>query len=34
MIEDMKLHSLSRAMQRNYFRDMSRFASWLVRSPP
>jgi integrase/recombinase XerD len=33
MIEDMKLHRLSRATQRNYLRDVSRFATWLGRPP-
>ena len=33
MIEDMKLHRLSRATQRNYLRDVTRFATWLSRSP-
>ena len=27
MIEDMKLHRLSRATQRNYLRDVTRFAA-------
>ena len=33
MIEDMNLHRLSRATQRNYLRDVSRFATWLGRPP-
>lgn len=33
MIEDMKLHRLSRATQRNYLRDVTRFATWLGRPP-
>ena len=33
MIEDMKLHRLSRATQNNYLRDVSRFATWLGRPP-
>lgn len=33
MIEDMNLHRLSRATQRNYLRDVSRFAAWLGRRP-
>lgn len=33
MIEDMNLHRLSRATQRNYLRDVGRFAGWLGRSP-
>jgi len=33
MIEDMSLHRLSRATQRNYLRDVSRFATWLGRPP-
>jgi integrase/recombinase XerD len=33
MIEDMKLHRLLRATQRNYLRDVSRFANWLGRPP-
>lgn len=33
MIEDMKLHRLSQATQRNYLRDVSRFANWLGRPP-
>jgi integrase/recombinase XerD len=33
MIEDMKLPRLSRATQRNYLRDVTRFAIWLGRPP-
>ena len=33
MIEDMNLHRLSRATQRNYLREVSRFATWLGRPP-
>ncbi|MEQ1641197.1 MAG: site-specific integrase [Novosphingobium sp.] len=33
MIEDMNLHRLFRATQRNYLRDVSRFATWLGRPP-
>lgn len=33
MIEDMKLHRLSRATQHNYLRDVTRFANWLGRPP-
>jgi len=33
LIEDMNLHRLSRATQRNYLRDVARFASWLGRPP-
>jgi integrase/recombinase XerD len=33
MIEDMNLHRLSRATQRNYLRDVTRFATWLGRPP-
>jgi integrase/recombinase XerD len=33
LIEDMKLLRLSRATQRNYLRDLSRFANWLGRPP-
>ena len=33
MIEDMNLHRLSRATQRNYLRDVSRFATWLGGPP-
>lgn len=33
MIEDMKLHRLCRTTQRNYLRDVSRFATWLGRPP-
>lgn len=33
MIEDMKLHRLCRTTQRNYLRDVSRFAIWLGRPP-
>jgi integrase/recombinase XerD len=33
MIADMNLHRLSRATQRNYLRDVSRFATWLGRPP-
>jgi integrase/recombinase XerD len=33
MIEDMNLHRLYRATQRNYLRDVSRFATWLGRPP-
>ncbi|MBN8818695.1 MAG: site-specific integrase [Sphingomonas sp.] len=33
MVEDMSLHRLSRATQRNYLRDVARFASWLGRPP-
>ncbi len=33
MIEDMKLHRLSRATQRNYLRDVTRFAAWLGLPP-
>ncbi|WP_016744029.1 tyrosine-type recombinase/integrase [Rhizorhabdus wittichii] len=33
MVEDMNLHRLSRATQRNYLRDVSRFATWLGRPP-
>jgi len=33
LIEDMALHRLSRATQRNYLRDVARFASWLGRPP-
>ena len=29
--EDMNLHRLSRATQRNHLRDLARFASWLGR---
>jgi integrase/recombinase XerD len=32
-LEDMNLHRLSRATQRNYLRDVARFASWLGRPP-
>ncbi|PEQ14367.1 integrase [Novosphingobium sp. PC22D] len=32
-VEDMNLHRLSRATQRNYLRDVSRFAGWLGRPP-
>lgn len=32
-IEDMNLHRLSRATQRNYVRAVGRFASWLGRPP-
>jgi hypothetical protein len=32
-VEDMNLHRLSRATQRNYLRDVARFASWLGRRP-
>jgi site-specific recombinase XerD len=32
-IEDMNLHRLSRATQRNYVRDVARFANWLGRPP-
>ena len=33
LIEDMSLHRLSLATQRNYLRDVARFASWLGRPP-
>lgn len=33
MIEDMNLHRLCRTTQRNYLRDVSRFATWLGRPP-
>jgi site-specific recombinase XerD len=33
LIEDMSVHRLSRATQRNYLRDVARFASWLGRPP-
>jgi integrase/recombinase XerD len=33
MIEDMNVRRLSRATQRNYLRDVSRFAGWLGRPP-
>ncbi len=33
MIEDMNLHRLSRTTQRNYLRDVTRFAIWLGRPP-
>lgn len=33
MIEDMTVRRLSRATQRNYLRDVGRFASWLGRPP-
>lgn len=33
MIEDMQLHRLSRVTQRNYLRDVTRFATWLRRPP-
>lgn len=33
MIEDMKLHRLSRTTQHNYLHDVSRFAIWLDRPP-
>lgn len=33
LIEDMDLRRLSRATQRNYVRDVSRFATWLGRPP-
>lgn len=33
MIEDMKLQRLCRTMQRNYLRDVERFAIWLGRPP-
>ena len=33
MIEDMKLHRLSRATQRNYLRDVTQFTAWLGRPP-
>jgi site-specific recombinase XerD len=33
LIEDMNLHRLSRATQRNYVRDVARFAAWLGRPP-
>lgn len=33
LIEDMNLHRLSQATQRNYLRDVARFASWLGRPP-
>ena len=32
-VEDMNLHRLSRATQRNYLRDVARFANWLGRPP-
>lgn len=32
-LEDMTVHRLSRATQRNYLRDVARFASWLGRPP-
>lgn len=32
-VEDMNLHRLSRATQRNYLRDVTRFAGWLGRPP-
>ncbi len=32
-LEDMNLHRLSRATQRNYVRDITRFTSWLGRPP-
>ena len=32
-VEDMNLHRLSRATQRNYLRDVTRFARWLGRPP-
>lgn len=32
-VEDMNLHRLSRATQRNYLRDVTRFANWLGRPP-
>jgi len=33
MIEDMKVHRLCRTTQRNYLRDVERFAIWLGRPP-
>ncbi len=33
LVEDMDLRRLSRATQRNYLRDVARFASWLGRPP-
>lgn len=33
MIEDMKLHRLCQTTQRNYLRDVERFAIWLGRPP-
>ncbi|WP_413465121.1 phage integrase N-terminal SAM-like domain-containing protein [Novosphingobium profundi] len=33
MAEDMDLRHLSRATQRNYLRDVERFATWLGRPP-
>jgi integrase/recombinase XerD len=33
LIEDMELRRLSRATQRNYVRDVARFAAWLGRPP-
>lgn len=33
MVEDMDLRHLSRATQRNYLRDVERFATWLGRPP-
>jgi len=33
MIDDMKLHRLSRATQHNYLRDVARFANWLGQPP-
>jgi len=33
MIEDMEVRRLSRATQRNYLRDVARFASWLGQPP-
>jgi site-specific recombinase XerC len=32
-VEGMNLHRLSRATQRNYVRDLTRFAAWLGRPP-